>query len=112
MVDRNNTASAVWADTAYGSKTNEDFLRDRGKTSQIHRKKPAGKPMAKRTAKSNARKSTVRVSVEHVFAQQKARMNLVIRSIGLKRAKATIIMAKIAYNLGRWRWWETRATPA
>jgi hypothetical protein len=53
-------------------------------------------------------KSTVRASVEHVFAQQKARMKLMIRSIGIKRAEATIIMANIAYNLGRWRWWDGR----
>jgi transposase, IS5 family len=112
LIDPSNTASDVWADTAYRSKANEDFLADRCKTSRTHRRKPAGKPMPKHTARANARKSTVRASVEHVFAQQKARMNLAIRSIGIKRAEATIIMANIAYNLGRWRWWEIRATPA
>ena len=68
--------------------------------------------MAKRTAKANARKSTVRAGVEHVFAQQKARMKLTIRSIGIKRAEATIVMANIAYNLGRWRWFEGRTASA
>ena len=68
--------------------------------------------MPKRTARANAKKSKVRANVEHVFAQQKARMKLIIRSIGLKRAEATIVMANIAYNLGRWRWWEGRAASA
>jgi transposase, IS5 family len=108
LIDPGNTASDVWADTAYQSKANEDFLADRGKRSQIHRRKPAGKPMPQRTAKANARKSAVRAKVEHVFAQQKDRMKLTIRSIGIKRAEATIVMANLAYNLGRWRWWETR----
>jgi len=108
LVDPGNTASDVWADTAYRSRANEDFLADCGRISRIHRKKPAGKPMPMRMAKANARKSTVRASVEHVFAQQKARMKLMIRSIGIKRAEATIIMANIAYNLGRWRWWDGR----
>lgn len=112
LIDPTNTASDVWADTAYRSKANEDFLADRGKRSQIHRRKPAGRPMAKRTAKANARKSAVRATVEHVFAQQKHRMKLTIRCIGIKRAEATIIMANIAYNLGRWRWWEGRTLPA
>jgi IS5 family transposase len=112
LIDPTNTASDVWADTAYRSKANEKFLADRGKTSQIHRRKPTGKPMPKRTARANARKSAVRSKVEHVFAQQKDRMKLTIRSIGIERAEATIIMANIAYNLGRWRWWETRAAPA
>lgn len=109
LVDPTNTASDVWADTAYRSKANEDFLSDRGKRSQIHRRKPTGKPMPKRTARANAKKSKVRASVEHVFAQQKHRMKLTIRSIGIKRAEATIIMANIAYNLGRWRWWDGRS---
>jgi IS5 family transposase len=112
LIDPTNTASDVWADTAYRSKANEDFLSNCGKISRIHRKKPQGKPMPKRTARANARKSKVRAKVEHVFAQQKARMNLVIRSIGIKRAEATIIMANIAYNMGRWRWFEGRTAPA
>ena len=112
LIDPTNTASDVWGDTAYRSNVNEAFLANCGKRSRIHRKKPQGKPMPKRTAKANARKSKVRASVEHVFAQQKHRMKLTIRSIGIKRAKATIMMANIAYNLGRWRWWETRAAPA
>jgi IS5 family transposase len=112
LIDPTNTASDVWADTAYRSKTNEDYLADRGKRSQIHRRKPTGKPMPKRTAKANARKSKVRAKIEHVFARQKHRMKLTIRGIGIKRAEATIMMANIAYNLGRWRWWETRAAPA
>jgi hypothetical protein len=39
-------------------------------------------------------------------------MNLMIRGIGIKRAEATIIMANIAYNLGRWRWWEGQSASA
>jgi IS5 family transposase len=112
LIDLCNTASDVWADTAYQSKANEDFLSDRGKRSQIHRRKPAGKPMPQRTARANAKKSMVRAKVEHVFAQQKDRMKLTIRSIGIKRAEATIVMANIAYNLGRWRWFEGRTASA
>jgi len=68
--------------------------------------------MPRRTAQANARKSKVRARVEHVFAHQKERMKLFIRSVGIARAEATVTMANIAYNLGRWRWWETRTVPA
>lgn len=112
LIDRTNTASSVWADTAYRSQANEAFLSGAGKTSQIHRKKPKDRPMPKHNARANARKSKVRARVEHVFAHQKDRMNLMVRSIGIKRAEATIIMANIAYNLGRWRWWQGRTAPA
>lgn len=37
LIDRTNTASSVWADTAYRSKANEDFLAGDGKASQIDR---------------------------------------------------------------------------
>jgi hypothetical protein len=68
--------------------------------------------MPKRTAKANVKKSKVRACIEHVFAHQKERMRLFIRNVGLKRAEATVTMANIAYNLGRWRWWEARAASA
>ena len=54
--------------------------------SQIHRKKPARRPMPVRTARANARKSAVRAHIEHVFAEQKARMGLFVRTIGLAMA--------------------------
>ena len=112
LIDPDNTASAVWADTAYRSQANEAFLEKYGKVSRIHRRKPKGKPMPKHTARANAGKSKVRARVEHVFAQQKARMTIAIRTIGIKRAEATITMANLAYNLGRWRWLDSRAAPA
>ncbi len=68
LIDPNNTAGSVWADTAYRSQANENYLERYGKVSQIHRKKPRGKPMPKRTARANARKAAVRARVEHVFA--------------------------------------------
>jgi transposase, IS5 family len=71
VLDRTNTASDVWADTAYRSAKNEAMLTRRGFLSRIHRKKPKGKPMPERTRIANAQKSKVRSAVEHVFAHQK-----------------------------------------
>lgn len=96
-----NTASDVWADSAYRSKKNEEMLAKRGKVSRIHRKKPKGKPMSEAMRKFNARKSKVRSLVEHVFADQKHRMGLFIRTIGIDRAKTKIGLANIAYNMRR-----------
>ena len=101
VVTTNNTASDVWADTAYRSKKNETWLADNGRVSRIHRKKPRGKAMPDRMRKANSVKSKVRARVEHVFAQQKAHMGLFIRTIGLKRAEAKITLANLAYNMNR-----------
>ena len=112
LIARTNTSRSVWADSAYRSAENEAWLTEHGMTSRIHRKKPRGRPMPKRTRRANAVKSALRSKVEHVFAQQKARMRLTIRTIGLARARAAITLANMAYNMTRWRWLNTRAAPA
>lgn len=104
-----NTASDVWADTAYRSRSNEAWLKTIGRVSRIHRKKPAGKPMSTRTARANAGKSAVRARIEHVFARQKDQMGLFIRTIGLARAEAKITLANLAYNIDRLIFHERRA---
>jgi len=106
LIDPNNAASDVWADSAYRSKANEAFLEKIGKTSRIHRRKPEGRPMPKRTARANAAKSAVRARVEHPFAHMKGITGLTIRAIGPKRAAAAIALANMAYNMKRWCWLE------
>jgi transposase, IS5 family len=112
LIDPRNTGSDVWADSAYRSAENERFLRAAGKVSRIHRRKPKGKPMPKRTARANAAKSAVRAHVEHPFAHQKGPMRLVVRTIGLARANATVMLANMAYNMRRWCWLDRRSLPA
>ena len=112
LIDPNNTASDVWADSAYRSAENERFLARLGKVSRIHRRKPPGRPMPKRMASANAAKSAVRAHVEHPFAHQKGPMGLVIRTIGLARATATVTLANMAYNMTRWGWLDRRSLRA
>ena len=53
----------VWADTANRLKANGQHLAETGLRSQIHRKMPAGRPMAKTVARANNTRSKVRVAV-------------------------------------------------
>jgi IS5 family transposase len=112
LLDPTNTASDVWADSAYRSRKNEALLRERMLVSRVHRKKPQDRPMPARTARANGRKSKVRAHVEHVFAEQKARMGLVVRTIGLVRATTKIGLANLVYNMRRLLWLERQAAPA
>ena len=109
LVNTENTSSEVWADSAYRSQKNEKWLAGKMLASRIHRKKPAGKPMPKATARANAKKSSIRARVEHVFAHQKNRFGLFIRTIGLKRAEAKLTLANLAYNMDRLVFHERRA---
>ncbi|CEF39523.1 transposase [Acetobacter senegalensis] len=101
LLDHSNTASDVWADTAYRSKANEDFMEKHGFVSKVHRKKPHLKPMPRHIQKSNAGKSVIRSRVEHVFADQKAQTGLFIRTVGITRATMRIGLANIVYNMRR-----------
>lgn len=74
LISSDNTASGVWADTAYRSKKNEAFLAKGMFTSNIHQRRPHRRPMPERIARANAKRSAVRSAVEHVFAGQKYRM--------------------------------------
>lgn len=110
LLDKNNTAASVWADTAYRSAANEAFLAKNGFVSRIHRKKPKGRAMPDAVRRANALKSTVRSRVEHVFAEQKDRMGLFIRTIGIARARVKIGMANLVYNFKRLVFWGRIAT--
>jgi IS5 family transposase len=105
LLDKTNTASSVWADTAYRSAANEEFMEKNGFVSRVHRKKPKGKPMPDATRRANAEKSKVRSRVEHVFAEQKDRMGLFVRTIGIARARVKIGMANLLYNFKRLVFW-------
>lgn len=112
VLDRNNTASEVWADTAYRSATNLALLDRRGLKPQFQRKKPRGRPMPAHSARGNATRARVRSRVEHVFAAQKCRLGLIVRTIGMVRAQVSIGLANLAYNFRRLMWLNAQAAPA
>jgi len=109
LLDKNNTAAGVWADTAYRSAANEAFIERHGFQSHVHRKKPKGRSMPGAIRRANAAKSKIRARVEHVFAEQKDRMELFVRTIGIGRAKTKIGMANLVYNFKRLLFWRRAA---
>ncbi|MEZ0497299.1 IS5 family transposase [Sphingomonas sp. IW22] len=106
LLDRSNTGSNVWADTAYRSGANEAFMDRHGFVSKVHHKKPPHRDMPTRTRRSNAGKSVIRSRVEHVFADQKSRMGLFVRTVGIKRAEMKIGLANLVYNIRRFLYLE------
>jgi len=76
-------------------------MEKHGFTSRVHRKKPKGRAMPGAIRRANNAKSRIRAHVEHVFATQKDRMHLFIRTIGLPRATTKIGLANLVCNLKR-----------
>ena len=112
LLDPDNLASTVWADTAYRSAANLKLLDRRGLVPQFQRAKPRGKPMPANVVRGNATRGRVRARVEHVFAEQKRRLGLVVRSVGLDRATTKITLANLSYNMRRLAWLDGRPAPA
>ena len=111
LLDPENTASAVWADSAYRSAANLALLARRGLVPHLQRPKPRAKPMPPHLARGNASRARVRVAIEHVFAAQKCRLGLVIRSVGLARATTKLGLANLVTNMRRLAWFATRLAP-
>ena len=112
LLDPENTARSVWADTAYRSKANLSLLARRGLAPQFQRAKPRCRAMPPHITRGNATRARVRVAIEHVFATQKCRLGLVIRSVGLARATTKLGLAHLVTNMRRLAWFEARAVPA
>ena len=102
VLDDDNTASDVWADSAYRSAEIEAKLGERGLKSRIHRKAHRNHPLTRREQQGNRTRSQVRARVEHVFGAQTNDMGgTLVRSIGIARAKARIGLKNLAYNMRR-----------
>ncbi len=112
LLDPANTASGVWADTAYRSAANLELLARHGRVGHLQRKKPRGRPMPRHVARGNTTRGKVRAAVEHVFAAQKRRFGVLVRTVGIARAKIKIGLANLAYNLTRFAWLQKQAAAA
>jgi hypothetical protein len=78
-----------------------------GYLSKVHFRRRAGIALTAAQAKANAARSKIRSAVETVFAAQKHRFGLIVRTIGIARATVKIGLANIAYNATRFIWLKT-----
>ena len=92
----------VWADSAYRSEEQEQSLKDSKHTSQINERTYRGKLLSESQEISNKAKSRVRVRVEHVFGHMENSIGgIIVRTIGIARAKVGVTLMNLAYNLSR-----------
>ena len=112
LLDKTNTGSGVWAGSAYRSKKNEKRIARAGLTSKVHFRRAPGTALPAHHQRAIAAHSKIRRHVEHPFAEQKHRMRLFIRTIGIARAKAKIGLANLAFNMKHSAFWERRLAKA
>src|SRR3984893_18424879 len=102
VLDTSNTASDVWADSAYRSQEIEEKLGRRGLKNRIHRRAYRNRKLSEAQKAANTTRSKVRARVEHVFGDQKNAMGAeIVRTIGIVRARCKIGMTNLVYNMRR-----------
>ena len=95
----------IHADSAYVGKELHERIHEKNPKVQlqINAKGYRKKPLTEEEKASNKEKSKTRARVEHVFGHMTNSMGgLLIRSIGLRRAKCIVAFKNLAYNLSRY----------
>ena len=106
----------ISADSAYTGKKLADDLKEKcgeDVVLNICEKGYRNNPLTDEQKESNREKSRIRSRVEHVFGFMTMSMGgIIIRSIGMKRAKAGIARRNLAYNMKRYASLAGRPSPA
>lgn len=64
--------------------------------------------MPTHVARGNPTRAGIRARVEHVFTEHKRRLNLIVRTVNLARAKTKITLANLVFNVRKLSWLEGR----
>lgn len=97
-----NTSMDVWADSAYRSAERVMELSANNYREHIQRKGSRHRKLTEREQDGNRSRAKIRCRIEHVFGVQAQKAgNLLLRTIGIVRARAKIGLRNLAYNIDR-----------
>jgi len=111
LLDDDNEAAVLSADSAYRSEAIEQVLEWMGFDSQIHERSYRNRPLSEEQQQSNRSKSKTRAKVEHVFGAWVMQMGgKWVRVIGIVQVKVYLGLKNLAYNLMRYTFLQTQET--
>jgi len=103
LLDENNSSRDVYADSAYRSGESIERLAERGFREHLQRKGCKNRKLTKWEQQGNRTRARKRSRIEHVFGVQAMMAgNLILRCIGIIRAKIKIGLRNLAYNINRY----------
>jgi len=104
LLDESNTNRDVFADSAYRSKDRLKILFQGRFREHLQRKGCRHQKLTEREKRGNYTRSKTRCRVEHVFGVQAMMAgDLILRTIGIVRARAKIGLRNLAYNMFRYK---------
>jgi len=103
LLDEKNSGKEVFADSAYVGEEITNLLKANDLQSRINERGYRNRPLTESQKESNREKSKIRSRVEHIFGVQSQRAgSLLLRGIGIVRAKTKIGLRNLSYNLSRY----------
>jgi IS5 family transposase len=104
LLDEDNRSRDVWADSAYRSEEALAMLKKQGYREHLQRKGCRHRKLTEWEKRGNRTRARIRSRIEHVFGVQTQKAgNLLLRTIGIIRARAKIGLRNLAYNIDRYR---------
>lgn len=92
----------MYLDAGYVGDAVSDAVKAVGMTPVVCEKGYRNRPLSEEQKAANRKKSKVRCRIEYVFGFMEGAMGgLVVRSIGLERAKANVALTSLVYNVCR-----------
>jgi len=103
LLDENNSNRDVYADSAYRSEESIRRLEALGFREHLQRKGCKNRTLTKWEQQGNRTRAKTRSRIEHVFGvQAMVAGNLIMRCIGIIRARIKIGLRNLAYNINRY----------
>jgi IS5 family transposase len=103
LLDENNSNRDVYADSAYRSEESIQRLEALGFREHLQRKGCKNRTLTKWEQQGNRTRAKTRSRIEHVFGvQAMVAGNLIMRCIGIIRARIKIGLRNLAYNINRY----------
>lgn len=103
LLSKKDKGQTLHADSAYSGEPFAQAVAGAKMINKIHEKGYRNHPLTKGQQRSNKAKSRVRARVEHVFGfLWQSTGGLIIRTIGIARAKVKIGLMNLTYNLFRY----------
>ena len=103
LLQESNTSTGVYADSAYRSKESIALLTERGFRERMQRKGCRHRKLTQREQQGNKTRAKIRCRIEHVFGvMAMMAKSLMVRTIGIVRARTKIGLRNLAYNINRY----------
>ncbi len=101
LIEESDKGQDLYLDAGYENK--EEVVKKNNMQPLICEKAHRGRPLTEKQKENNRKKSLHRCRIEHVFGYiQQAMKGSVVRTVGIVKAKASVSLTSLCYNMYRY----------